>query len=658
MNMAANSTSKAPFPQNPAPAWDALAATEESLEAESDVGEVTSSWETTGRPSSGDGDQVQCPSRNRSISCSSNADGVHDLEAISNTLSSEESPANFEECLGKSTELVFPSHTTNTATNLSHVLQSKHGRTFSSTSSNSPWGADSSWGLYQIPEEFDEQGRMTKWTTAVVQKVKPYVPEGHQGRNSGTGILDTADPTHYYLTMPLGSLDTAPEVPEDIEEQRRMYSEATRIDRSPDDHTGLTDIESSDDSGDDGSDEDEIDTPHENDLNTGLSEAAAVPLPTYGGLWHTPVLRDVRESRFSSRGISSQGFSSQDVIYTKICTDDTGSVFSWTSDEDELEAANTQAHDALVKSKDKCYPGAEEVQAHNNRSRVLVTTTDGGTVRIDLPGKIVISYPGKPTNEVPFSIFNLSKTCWDIIKGHGIANVRAIHPKKSIDEPSTTSALPAFDSMWIQTNATFAMKKEFPDFEYYEDIQATCDQNDFALTSKDLFFLYDNLSDLPAHYLLNKPLAQPNGNLEKQMANGTMVPLDESNLTIPQFIKRLYVDSRLVPEQIRAVMATMGPNVLIIPPRVSAIEDAAAMADDWPVTERVMVPKPFDHDNGYYDLQQFNWIGNVGLSPGRVREERDSRYVEYRSLTRQITHVSLIQVRDILFNMLTVSTTE
>jgi hypothetical protein len=63
-----------------------------------------------------------------------------------------------------------------------------------------------------------------------------------------------------------------------------------------------------------------------------------------------------------------------------------------------------------------------------------------------------------------------------------------------------------------------------------------------ALTPEHISFLYYNFSYLVTHYILNKPLAPPNGTLKKQMTNGHMAPLDESNLTVPQFAKRLYVD--------------------------------------------------------------------------------------------------------------------
>lgn len=63
-----------------------------------------------------------------------------------------------------------------------------------------------------------------------------------------------------------------------------------------------------------------------------------------------------------------------------------------------------------------------------------------------------------------------------------------------------------------------------------------------ALTPEHISFLYYNFSYLVTHYILNKPLAPPNGTLKKQMTNRHTAPLDESNLTVPQFAKRLYVD--------------------------------------------------------------------------------------------------------------------
>jgi hypothetical protein len=706
MDMASRPNNKVSSPQDPAPASDALITIEASLKAETDVGEVISSLETIDQPSSGDGEQAQFSSRNHSNRCDSNADDHLGFEVVSDTMPSEVSRANLTEGSGKSFKMIPSSHTTNTAANVRDGLQPKHTRNASTTLSEIPWGAESPWGIYKLPEEFDEQGRMTRWTEVIVQKVKPYIEEGRYGQKGGSGILDTDDTTHYYIMMPLGSLDLPPEVPEEIEEQRRMYSEATHIEPlGSEEHTGLTDIESSE-SSDDSSNEDNTDSTQENDLNTSNSTATIVPAgPTFGGLWNPIGTRDVRESRYSP-----------EVNYTQICLDDTGSVFSWTSDECDPEDAGTQAPNVSRKSGDKRDPEVEDVQVHkfapksdeecdaefedlrahgffrnfkdereteiedmqaqSVRNRILITTTDGGTVRIDLPKVIAISYSGKPTKELPFSIANLSKACWDVIKDHGIASVRAINANKSTDVEqspwtvarqfrsglcfdTTTSSLPVFNSVWIQTNATFAMKQDFPFIEYYLDIQATCDRNLHALAPEHISFLYYDLNDLSAHYLLNKPLAPHNSTLEEQMADGTMVSVDESNLTVPQFIKRLYIDAKLKQEQLRRLSASyLGPSVVMLPLPGPSIGEAAAMVDDWAVAERVLVPTNFDHNTTYFDLQQINWVDNVGLRPHRVRQERDSRYVEYRNTDNEITHASRTQLPCFVFTMLTTGTAE
>jgi hypothetical protein len=676
-NMTAFSNNKDPFPSNLAPASGALASSEASIRAELDVGEVTTSPQTTEHPSPDDGDQVQCLSRHRSSSCSSSTDDNLSLEAISDTMPSELPPANLTEGHEKSMEIIFSTLHTNTAAKTGNGLQGKHARTVSATSSNSPWGADSPWGTCKIPEEFDEQGCVTRWTTATVQKVKPYFPEDCEGPKGGSGILNPGDPTHYYLMMPLGSLESSlgDEVPEEIQQQRRMYTKFNNIEPlGPDDHTGLTDAEDSSGGDDDCSDDNDADTAHANDPNTGNPVAAAILAgPTQnghtygGGLWNIPGTRDVRESRFS-----------QEIICNEICLDETGSTFSWT-DDDECETdvadapahsvpnislikydpvvAGAQDHSVLKKSKEKCDPEVEDVPAHDVRHRISITTTDDGTVCIDLPRVIVISFPGKPTKELPFSVANLSKTCWDIIKDHGIAAVRVINNENkgtntalttansfgsgSGLEDITTSSSPRFDNTWIQSNATIAMKDEFPTIEYYEAIQAKCDQNRDALAPEHISFLYYNFSNLVTHYLLNKPLAPPNGTLKKRMANGYMVPLDESNLTVPQFIKRLYIDYRLRNEQSWTLFASYDPNVPFAPPLSPRIDEKATMVDDWPVEERVLVPKTFNHRRGYFDLQRFDWPRDVALGPNRVRSERDSRYVEYCSTDTYPSHVSL-----------------
>ena len=708
----------APSVQNPAHTSDVLAAVGASLNVNSEVDDEISSPETIERPFSGDGEQAQCPSRSRSNSCSSIADDQLDSEPISDILPSEVSPANTGEDFGDSMDMILFSATTNTAAIVSDGLQSEHTQTFLPTLFESPWGADSPWGIYKVPEEFDEQGRVTRYTELIVQKVKPYVREGRQGQQGGSGILDTDDPTHYYLMMPLGSLDLPLEVPQEIQEQRRMYSEAAPIPPlGPDEHTGLTDDETSDsgrngrsgdnsgDSGDDGGDEEEVDAAPENDGYIENPEATAIPtVPMFGVLWRPIGIRDVRESH-----------SSQEVISTNICPDyETGSVMSWTSDECDPEGADVQAQDVSPKSKHKhntnvdhlhahCSPPksfnecdadieesraysflagfkdehrteVEDMKANNVRSRIFVTTTDGGTVRIDLPRILVVSFPAKPTKELPFSVANLSKTCWDIIKDHGIAGVRVINADKSInDKPDSdavatqlhlglslddsTSSLPTFDSVWIQANATFAMNDDFPPIGYYLDIQDICDRSIDALAPQYISFLYYNLTNLSAHYLLNKPLAPPNGTLEEQMADGEMIFADESNLTVPQFIKRLYVDAKLQSERNRLHFASQpGLNALMLPISGSPMKEAAAMVDDWPVEEKVVVPRTFDHNTAYFDLQQIDWIDKIGYHPAYVRQRRDNLYIEYRNTSNDVTHVSRTPVHTVCFPILTTVT--
>lgn len=676
-------------PQDPGLTSDLLTITKASLKAESVLGQATNALTAIEPPLSGDGDHAQSLSRNLSNSCSSNADDHLEFEAISNTLPSEVSPTSFGKGSGKSMEMILSSHATNTAANTSIGLQAKHVPNPPDALFESPWGADCPWGIYKVPEEFNEQGRMTRWTEVIVQKVKPYIEEVRRDLHGGSGILDTDDPTHYYLMMPLGSLDLPPEVPEVMQEQRRMYSGATRIEPlGAHEHTGMTDNESSSGSGEESSSEEEVESSSGNDSHTEPIEAAIVPMvATFGGLWNPVGTRDVRESRYSPKVISSC-----------VCTDcETGSVISWTSDECDPDRADTparsvpqnhqatcdtnvralqapnslqqsqgesnpeledfQAHSFFTKFKDEQKAEVEETHTSNFRNRVLVTTSDGGTVRIDLPRVIVTSYPGKPPKELPFSVANLSNACWEIIKSHGIADVRVIgvdENKSSKPNPRTiarqrrsglsfddsTSSLPVFNSVWIQANATWAMKRDFPSLEYYLDIQSACEQSSGALPLEHISFFYHHLSDLPAHYLLNKPLAPPNTTLEEQMADGTLVSIDESNLTVPQFIKRLYTDAKLEEEQTQLLpWSQLDPCILMLSISSPPIKDAAAMVDDWPVEEAVLVPKTFDHSTAYFDLQQINWVGNVGYHPSYVRQKRDEGYVEYRNTDKQITHV-------------------
>ena len=115
---------------------------------------------------------------------------------------------------------------------------------------------------------------MTPSTEVLLERVEPYFGEGRQAQPGGSGIHDTEDPAHHYITMPLGSSDLPPEVPEDILQMRRMYFEAEPIPSlGPDDHSGLTDSEGNEEGSSESPNEQVGNSAQQHNLNTEASEA-------------------------------------------------------------------------------------------------------------------------------------------------------------------------------------------------------------------------------------------------------------------------------------------------------------------------------------------------------------------------------------------------
>ena len=669
--MAAYSNNNVPSLQEPQLASDITDPTEASVEGTPGLGEVASPVETSEVPSLGDGDQGLPSSTNSPNTYRSNADDTLDMQAILDAMPSHPSSAAANVgWFANPASMILSSHPTNTGASLGDELQCERAPTFPIPSPYSPWDADAQWGTYKIPEEFNNQGRPTAWVDVVVRKLTPYVPENRIEQSGGSGLLDTEDPTHYYLTMPIESLDTTPEVPEHIAKGRAAYIEAlrdapgeivqrtwfTRIDGRRGGEQGSNEIRNEEEA--------EIVPANETNADFSINLARAPPVfnpalavihlvPTSRGLSNpgTASFRAVNESR----PIPTNEEEIVDVFDERV--EDTGSVLcsmsSISSHYSEIpRTAEEQAYLDSFVPEEKCVSEVEDMLAHKVAVRITVTTTDGGTVRIDMPRVILASYPGQPTTEVAFSILNLSKTCWDIIKEHGIANVTTIDRTKTkrtipsilppinrIPYVEPVSNTPEYDSAWVQRNAKIAMEAHFPDLAYYEAIQATCLHYQWSLDQDDIRLFYKRFRPLVVHYLLNKPLAAPIAAcLEEPMADGRMLLVDERNLTIPQFIKRLFIEAGLRHEQHRVLTEANGPDYPFWGHR-AIIKVAAAMVDDWPVQERVLVPKDFNHDCGDFDLQQFNWSGDVGLDPKCIRFERDVKYERQLNIDRPPTKV-------------------
>ena len=508
--------------------------------------------------------------------------------------------------------LISPSN--GTADNMSYQPQ------YGGTESLSSFLSDSHWGSLKIPEECDIEGRMVKWTKATVQKVEPYIEGEIRDRQGGSGILDTTPATLHYLQFPM--VRSPPPLDTDLHETQRYYF-AQQLTYSSDDGDSETseeddwaekfkkyetvendDQKSSDEDSQTSSVGDDIESNPENALvpyALHLSNLEGYP----GSSFHAPYIHG--NELFGSREYDI----SQD-------TPSTASL--------DIEFVDTENDTLLFPTK------KHHFSSPGTFARVVIFTVEGLTLRIDMPTEIVFSLPGKHVLKFPYTDCNDSHACWTLIKNYHINGVESFS--------SGLVKLPVFDTEWIQTTARHAMFLNPPTIEYYLDIQALCEDSPLCLSIEDidtLFYMLGN--DLPRHYLLNQPLAPPLGTLEEKMTNGSTILIEETNLTVSQFIKRLYLESKLNEHQLRSIHAQLHPNSP--QPFIYTTLDAAAMVDDWEVAERVEVPKGFKHYRKYFDLQQIDWEGRVGIDSGQARDARDERYIPFYNMDFEESEVRL-----------------
>ena len=511
------------------------------------------------------------------------------------------------------------------------------------------------WGFYKIPEKFDESGKMVEWTTAVLQKVESDKAPAWEESKGGSDMQDSYPSADYYLHIPpCRTPSPVDSDQEELEEQRSWYiTNNVTLDYNESEASKNLGYQTTA-----ASDEPESNTRDPLDTLTSSVDYTSYIAEKFGlGNGPTSISDDEDCGEKDSEGDSSADFDKDDdadilsnsengiagvdenVLSAnlaqaqshghEVLPNSESEISQASAHEDPLES-DCMARDDSVGSFDSfesiktnsepkdCPPFAPEVHL-----RLLISTPQGGTVRIDPPKLIVTSLPGKTELEEPWSIENLSKTCWNLIKNERITSVLAFSP------PGEPSPVFNFGIQWIQNNARPAMEIDFPPIEHYVDIQNVCNASPFSLDPEDIEFFYLSLDRMHAHCLLSEPLAPHNGILEEKMADGNTLIVDERNLSVSQFIKRVFVESKIDEREFLKSWGIKTPGI-IAPARATALNDAT-MVDHWDVPEHVSVPSCFNHYREIFDLQRIDWQRKVGYHPQVVRAVRDQKYLKYYS---------------------------
>ncbi len=465
--------------------------------------------------------------------------------------------------------------------------------------------SDDHWGFLKIPNRCDAEGRVVEWTTARLMEVEPYKEEARDQQGE-SGILDSTPATLQYLRMPMTG--TPPPLDEGLHEIRRWYftEELPYEDPSTFFPAAPAEVENSKKVEDEVPEKDDDQNSSIGDANENEHEN---PHDPYG---YTAYLNN----------LDGQHVSSFDGPYGD--GNDIGSreydISSDAQSDSSLEFGSEPAMDeALVSLIARFHLSEPETYL-----RVVISTSEGLKVCFDMPKEILFTQTGKPVKKKPYNIDTGSRVCYTLITTYHITNVE-----------SFTFGLtdqPVFDIAWVQNNACPALLRICPVIQYYLDTQDLCQDSPYSVSREDLDILFHMLgNDLPRHYLLNRPLATPPGTLEERMANGSIMLVEETNLTVAEFIKRLYLESKLREHELRKVHERDHPDVP--QPDIYAMEGTAAMVDDWHVAERVKVPDGFSHYRGDpFDLQQIDWDSKVGIDAGQARDARDERQMPFYNL--------------------------
>ena len=463
--------------------------------------------------------------------------------------------------------------------------------------------SDQRWGFLKIPDECDATGRMVEWTSAQVKEVQPYTEEEIQDQQGGSGILDTNPSALQYLRLP--TMGTPPPVDEELHEQRKWFFAEELLYEDPSTFfpTAPEKLEVW------VTKEDSQKSSHEDDDENSSVGDQGDSHDLYGYAAYLSNFEGQHGTDLDGPYGDGNHFGSREYAISSDAQSDSSL---------ELESEPT-IDVALVSLIAKFHLSEPETY-----SRVVISTSEGLEVCFDMPKEILFTRTGKPVKKRPYNIDTGSRVCFTLITSYHITNVESF--------VSGLTDEPVFDIAWVQNNARRALLHIAPAIQYYVNIQDLCQNHPCSVLREDLDLLFHMLrNDLPRHYLLKRPLATPSGTLEEKMADGSIMMVEEAELTVAQFIKRLYLESKLREHELRRVHELDHPDEP--QPAINAMEDAPVMFDNWNVAERVKLPEGFSHYRGNpFDLQQIDWDAKVGIDASQARDARDVRQTPFYNL--------------------------
>jgi hypothetical protein len=482
------------------------------------------------------------------------------------------------------------------------------------------------WDIMDIPEEVDKTGKVVKWSSTLLHSVEPYVDPNQTTRTGGSGILDTEPATHLYISPRV--LRDAPEINPDLLEQRRWY------------HTEIIDhlVESeskSDDESDVGSNEkNNIKGPGSTSPRTQICSDSLLNITNVLATeWTKFVSNPKQPSIITTVGkpiVSPASTSSSNPSYHMFNLDDlwnnlqasvTGDGLPEDESPNEFSRMPFSAHSPVIQSEPlEDIPEPDLEKPSRPRQEIIVTFDETSTVSFQpLMKRILVKHAGQKTIQHRLTVANVAKVFFQIMRSYRIRKV----------EPIGLS--PNYDIDWVRHNARAGLIGNRPSFEFYTNIQDMAIGSDFYIRHAIVAFIYYPspvyISDLAKHCLLRFPLATPINPPLEQTHNGVQEDSTDSvfrhqtaerNLTISQLVKRVYIDSKREEASRRLAWLRCWGPVRPYLERYQAIDEEAAMVDDWEQCEHVECPRNWDHSGARggpeFDLQNIDWERKVGVS--------------------------------------------
>ena len=495
------------------------------------------------------------------------------------------------------------------------------------------------WVTYRIPKDADISSQSQEYREVTGVRFEPFAEPGRNYAHDGntSGILDSLDTAHTYLdNISFGQPTREDDDMDELEEMERLELEEQQSWYIADDMRFVAPEDCDTDPEDDfssatASEGEELVVrlsswdPHNKDdaaatSQTSRTSAGPIPWASLGlnaALFGHGVQNAATsiEQDGSLTGISHQATGEQTRPH-----EDSASISDSTSvaspDFDTLEDVPDEPvgpppYDSSKPMKIRVSYDPDivlTIEASNGRSLLSFRYADGTVETMD------------QANSYLYLIFR------DIVVYHSNIELEAdnVSPQLTVDID------------WFRRLANKGLQESSPPIEWYGDEQEKCAGHPDRIAAEHVQFLYYDLPPIIAHYLFRQPLCPVDLHAEGgELVADVVRRADERNLSISQFIKHCYLESKLRIAEECSNWTERYPNIPYqVPSSTFNAKDEAAFVDEWKQEDHVAVPRGWDHygqddpDNrsGKFDLQQMQWHERVGLTEGEARWERDNSY--------------------------------